>query len=105
MKDLKEFSLSYYLDELKRREGKKAQEEVSAALSATTVSIEVLKAIKEAKDHQLPLTTLARKVNLKIAPCQEVCEHLRDEGLIEIEPDQETGNDWIKLSDKGMGLL
>ncbi|RMD57548.1 MAG: hypothetical protein D6828_03565 [Nitrospirae bacterium] len=90
------YSLSYYFDELKKRHKTKG---------AIGRGIELLKVLKEAKDHTLPLTALARKTNLKIRHCQELCEELQTEGLIKIEPDYEMGNDRISLTDKGLSLF
>ncbi|MDY6855717.1 MAG: hypothetical protein SWO11_13620 [Thermodesulfobacteriota bacterium] len=105
MKGSKGFSLSSYFDELNKKQDHKEQR-VSEGQSLTAVSsIEVLKGLKGAPGYSLPLAALARAVNMKIGPCQDICDRLQGEGLIDIEPDQATGNDLIKITDKGMGLI
>jgi predicted transcriptional regulator len=110
MEDKKEFSLSYYFEELKQREIKQEQtkqgsREVSVEQTSTTTSVLVLKTLKEAQEQKMPLTALAKAVNLKLGPFEELVEHLEDEELIEIEADEKTGNDLIALTPKGRDLL
>ena len=102
------YSLSYYFDELKKREQAKSQKSMEKGVSkdvSIIKGVELLKALKEAQNNTMPLTALSRKVNLKVGPCQELCDELKAEGLIEIETDDETGNDRISLTDKGRALL
>ncbi|MBI4595414.1 MAG: hypothetical protein HY730_03440 [Candidatus Tectomicrobia bacterium] len=87
-----------------RRTKRRGRGQRAEGAPAATDILKVLKALKEALDHALTLTALARKVSLKVGPCQDICQQLSEEGLLEIEPDPETGNDLIKLSAKGMGL-
>jgi predicted transcriptional regulator len=104
------YSLSYYFDELKRKQVKQvnrsgreiSSEEITVS---TTVSVEVLKTLKDAEDQKMPLTALAKAVHLKLGPFQELVEHLQEEKLIELEPDEDAGNDLIKLTQKGNELL
>ena len=104
MKGSKGFSLSSYFDELNKKDD--TAQRASGRQSLTAVSsIEALKALKGASGRRLPLAALARAVHMKIGPCQDICDQLQGEGLIEIEPDQATGNDLIKITDKGMDLL
>ena len=105
MKGSKGFSLSSYFNELNKKQDHTAQRESEGQSLTAVSSIEVLKALKGAPGHKLPLAALARAVNMKIGPCQDICDRLQEEDLIEIEPDQATGNDLIKITDKGMGLL
>lgn len=102
------YSLSYYFDELKKREQAKSQKSMEKDVSKDVSifkGIKLLKALKEAQNNTMPLTALARKVNLKIGPCQELCDELKAEELIDIDIDYETGNDRISLTDKGLALL
>lgn len=102
------YSLSYYFDELKRREQEKSEQSMTKGLSeglSINNGIKVLKALKEAQNHTLSLMTLARSVNLKILPCQEICNELEKEKLIEVEPDNEMGNDQITLTGEGVKLI
>jgi predicted transcriptional regulator len=106
MIEKKGFSLSYYFEELTQKKTKINQRGMlSEETISTTARIEVLKALKQTDKKKLSLTALARSVNLKIASCQEVVEYLRKEGLVEIETDEETGNDLVKLTQKGTQLL
>jgi DNA-binding MarR family transcriptional regulator len=104
MKGSKGFSLSSYFNELNKKQDHKAQRASDQQSLTAVSSIEVLKALR-ASGRKLPLAALARAVNVKIGPCQDICDRLQGEDLIEIEPDQATGNDLIKITDKGMGLL
>ena len=102
------YSLSYYFDELKKREQAKSQKSMEKGVSKDVSifkGIKLLKALKEAQNNTMPLTALARKLNLKIGPCQELCDELKAEELIDIDIDYETGNDRISLTDKGLALL
>ncbi len=95
--DQVKFSLSTYFDELKRREQK-------PDISFTT-TLSVLKALKNADNHTLTLTALAKTAGLKIGPCQEITDQLCEEKLLETEHDPETGNDSIRLTQKGLKYL
>ncbi len=103
MNKQREFSLSYYFEEL--RKYRKGPRGFSEETFSTTTSVAVLKTLKGAEEEKLTLTALARATKLKIASCQEVVDHLGDEGLVEIERDEETGNDLIALTSKGRDLL
>lgn len=97
----KNFSLSYLFDEMKRREGE-APERSSAY--STSASLAILKALRDTHPQAASLTALARAAKVKVGPCQEILDHLQDEGLVEIQPDHETGNDLARLTQKGMDL-
>lgn len=101
----REFSLSYYFEEMRRKQYQAGPRGFSEETVSTTASVAVLKTLKGAEEKKLTLMALARSVNLQIASCQEVVEHLGDEGLVEIEKDEETGNDLIALTPKGRDLL
>ena len=91
------YSLSYFLN----RQTKGIE---SAGFSATDL-LAVLKALKTKDKYTSRLSALARTAKLKIAACQGICEVLEDEGLVTIEPDNETGNDTITLTEKGVESL
>jgi predicted transcriptional regulator len=101
MAERKGYSLSYFLDEMKRRE--EGDSEQRQGFSATA-SLAILKALREADPNALPLTALARAADLRIGPCQEIVETLRQEGLVEVELDPTTGNDLVKLTERGKAL-
>jgi len=106
MNEQRDFSLSYYFEELRQRTYQKGpQKEVSEEKVSFTIRVAVLKTLKGMEEHKLTLMTLARSLNMKIATCQEIVEYLGEEGLVEIETDEETGNDLIKLTQKGTELL
>ncbi len=93
-----QFSLSYFLDELNRRDNPSGPSEPVQTKSGmpTTASISVLKTLMGCQNHTLSLMALAKKANLKIGESQMVAEHLQEEGLVDIEPDMETGNDTVR---------
>jgi predicted transcriptional regulator len=97
------YSLSHYFDELKKRQQTKSQKGMTKEVSISH-GIELLKALKEAQDQTLTLIALARRVNLRVGSCEEICYELKEEGLIEIERD-EIGNDRISLTDRGRELI
>lgn len=107
----KEFSLSYYFDEIERRGEEKVQIKGERDLPASvtplpaTATLFVLKALMGAEEQALPLTALARRTRLKIGLCQEIVEQIRSEGLVGIKPDDETGNDLVYLTEKGADIL
>ncbi len=100
--DQVKFSLSTYFDELKRREQKPHTPHTPEILTTT---LSLIKALKNADDHTLTLAALARAAGLKIGPCQEITDQLCNEGILDTEPDPETGNDRIKLTQKGLKYL
>jgi predicted transcriptional regulator len=105
MEDKRDFSLSYYFEELQKKETKVVKRGVSEETFSTTAQLLALKALKGSEEQKLTLTALSKAVNLKIASCQELVEHLGDEGLVEVEADNEIGNDLVKLTQKGNELL
>jgi len=108
MTEPKKFSLSHYFDELNRRQAEPGFQTRSAGPPpgiSTVDLLAVLKALKATEDQQLPLTLLAKSAGMKIGYCEEIASRLADEGLIEIMPDDQTGNDRIVLTEKGMVAL
>jgi len=103
MKDEIKFSLSYYFEELQRREQEKSQPNRSSEPTMTNI-LSVLKALKNAEGNSLKITALAKYSKLKLGVCQEITEYLENEGLAETEPDSE-GNDVIRLTEKGLNML
>jgi predicted transcriptional regulator len=104
------YSLSYYFEELKRKQMKNVERggrEISSEETSmsTTISVEVLKTLKDAAEQKMSLTALAKAVHLKLGPFEELVEHLQEEQLIELEPDENTGNDLVKLTQKGSELF
>ena len=98
-------AIPFYFEELKRRQQQESTTKGPSRDLPITNGIEILRALKEAKDYTLPLITLARKVNIKVGPCQELSDELENEGLITIDRDDEMGNDWITLTEKGLALI
>ena len=108
MKNQQTFSLSYLLDEMIRRQEKQKSQTRGGTSEDTTVTdgLMILKTLKsEGGAKGIPLMLLARKAGLKIGPCQEISEKLEDEGLVDIDEDDATGNDMIRLTEKGKNLL
>ena len=93
----KNYSLSYFLNQ-------QTKEIATTGFSATDM-LAVLKALKSKDKHTAKLTALARAAKLKIAACQQICEVLAQDGLVTIEPDNETGNDTVTLTEKGVESL
>ncbi|MGA1864318.1 MAG: hypothetical protein ACMUHX_04580 [bacterium] len=102
--DQKQFSLSNYFDEL----GQKKKEKSSGPLrvgSSFSAQMSVIKSLMTAENHTMPFMALARSSQLKLDVCQEIVNGLQDEGIVEVEPDYNTGNDKIKLTQKGKEVL
>ena len=97
MASKRDFSLSYFLDQQTRG--------VKAPAYAAADMLAVLKALKSSDNHTGRLLGIARASQLKIAACQEILEGLEREGLVTIEPDNETGNDKVTLTKKGVELI
>ncbi len=101
------YSLSHYFDLLNRKEQPITRQirEISPPREEFSTGLNILKALKTATDQKLNLMGLSRALGLKIGACQQIAERLQEEGLIDIEADQDTGNDNILLTRKGMELL
>ncbi len=102
----KSYSLSHLLDEMiKRQDQTPTMRGAQAPPSVSiTMGLAVIKALKGTDGSALPLTALARAAGMKIGPCQEAVEMLQNEGLVDIEPDDDSGNDVVKLTEKGEAL-
>jgi predicted transcriptional regulator len=103
----KGFSLSHYFDELKRRRDTKGIETLSGAQkpASFSTSLSIVKALKESDTVRLPFMRLARASGLTLDRCKEAVRELQKEGIVEVEPDYETGNDTIRLTLQGEELL
>jgi len=110
MDEQKRFSLSHYFDELNKKEEAKKEVRSGARSGAQgspsfAANLSVLKSLMGAENHTLPFMALARASQLKLDACKEIVEGMQEEGLVEIEPDYATGNDLIRLTQKGKELL
>ncbi len=107
MKESKSYSLSHYFDLLKRKEQPLIRQvrEISRPREEFSTGLNILKALKTSDNQRLTLMGLSRALGVKIGACQEIADRLQEEGLIDIEADQHTGNDNILLTQKGIELL
>jgi len=101
----KQFSLSSLLDEMKIRENIINKKENNPQEINISSGISLLKELKNNNHARLSLMSLARACNLTISKCQEIAQQLKSEGLVDIDIDDETGNDLIILTEKGKTLL
>lgn len=104
MKQQQNYSLSNLLDEMIKRQDRSSSRNSKASMISIAAGMSIVKVLKDSHDHALPLTTLARSAGMKIWQCQELTEQLRDEGLVNIEQDDISGNDRIILTDKGLDM-
>ena len=99
------FSLSYYFDELKRRDDRTFQQSATGSRTPTVADrLAVIKSLKTAPDGARDMLSLSRSAGIKIGECQKIIDGLQREGLIEVESDSLEGNDRIRLSDRGVAL-
>jgi hypothetical protein len=99
------FSLSYYFEELKRREDRACRQPATVPVTPTVADrLVVLKSLKFSPDGDLNILTLARSAGIRIGPCQDIVDQLLNEGLVDVESDPTGGNDRIRLSDQGVAL-
>ena len=102
----KTFSLSHYFDELRRKkEEKKGMKGGAHAGSSFAAHLSVIKSLMAAKDNAMPFMVLAKTSQLNLDACKEIIESLQEEGIVEIEPDYDTGNDLVRLTQKGKEAL
>ncbi len=105
MEDKRDFSLSYYFEVQQQKQTKVVTRGIQEEPFSATATLLALKALKGSAEQKLPLMALSKAVNLKIGPCQELVGHLSLEGLVEVETEAETGNDLVKLTQKGAELV
>ena len=99
------FSLSYYFDELKRREDRTFQRSVNGPETPTVSDrLAVIKSLKTAPDATRDMLSLSRSAGIRIGECQDIVNQLRQEGLVDVESDPAEGNDRVRLSDRGIAL-
>jgi len=99
------YSLSYYFEFLRQKQIRRGYRKLAEDAYSTTDLVAALKVLKDSPQQPMPLTALARATGLRFGPCEELVEHLEDEGLVEVEEDERTGNDLIALTQKGEELL
>ena len=99
-----DYYLSYYLQQL-RKQKEQSDEHKKTPFFSTTSSLAVLKALHGAEEHRMSFFALAKTTKLNINVIEEVCKNLGAEGLIEIEPDLESENHIVNLTDKGLAAL
>ena len=99
------FSLSYYFDELKRREDRTFEQATNIPEGPTVADrLAVIKSLKTAPDGARDMLSLSRSAGIKIGECQKIIDGLQREGLIDVESDPLEGNDRISLSGRGVAL-
>ena len=105
----KTFSLSHYFNKLSRGKEEKKEIKVGAAPTPTNslfaAHLSVVKSLMGAAKHEMQLMELAKTSHLNLNACKEIVESLKNEEFIEIEPDHDTGNDLIRLIQKGEEAL
>jgi hypothetical protein len=104
MKRLKEFSLSYYYDALKRKQGRqnaRQAERGGSSIKDKSIPAEavtaVLKTLKGADDQTLDFSILAKRAKLSYGECEEVIGQLKDEGLVGVTKSEETDKIFLTI--------
>jgi len=105
MNTQKQFSLSSLFDEMKNRENIFNKKDNNPKEVNISSGISLLKELKNNAHKSLSLMSLARACKITISRCQNIANQLKSEGLVEIDIDDETGNDQIILTEKGKTLV
>lgn len=100
------YSLSHYFDEINKKHGRgKGFAKHGIESLPLTKTLELLKTLEVSENHETRLLELSRAAKLKIGECQEIVDQLRKESLVDVEPDESSGNDLIRITQKGKALL
>lgn len=99
----KDFSLEYlYKDYKVQQQEDKMQAPSPVSDAVILFSRPILESLKKSKDKQAHVHDLARETKINIKDMFQVIAALEAAGLVDvIEKDEITGNDLIKLTEKG----
>ncbi len=100
------YSLSHYFDEMNKKHGRaRGYAKQGPESLFFTKGLELLKTLEISENYETRLLELSRSAKMKIGECQEIVDQLRKESLVDVEPDESSGNDLVRITQKGKALL